>query len=108
MHLFARAKRQKPTLLISSAVLLVVVLLVVYMLFGMGGQFARWQTVQLEGALKQACVTCFAVEGRYPANVAYIEEHYGVAVDWDKYIVSFDAFADNVMPTIKVIPLEVR
>lgn len=61
---------------------------------------------QLEDALRRACVACYAAEGIYPPNVAYLEEHYGLQVDEERYTVQYDIFAENLMPDITVLELE--
>lgn len=58
---------------------------------------------QLEGAIRRACVTCYATEGVYPPTLAYLEEHYGIQVDAGRYTVFYDAFAENLMPDITVL-----
>jgi len=57
----------------------------------------------LEDSIRNAVVMSYAVEGRYPDTVAYIEDRYGVFIDRDKYIVHYMVFASNLMPEIKVI-----
>ena len=37
-------------------------------------------------------------------NSGAFEEHYGVVVNDDDYVVSYESFADNVMPTVVVTP----
>ena len=59
-----------------------------------------------EHAIRRASVQCYAIEGRYPPSVEYLEEHYGIVVDSDKYAVFYDGFASNLMPDITVIPLD--
>lgn len=61
---------------------------------------------QLEQALRQAAVACYASEGIYPPNVDYLREHYGVQVDSETYIVHYEIFADNLMPAITVLETE--
>jgi len=57
----------------------------------------------LEKAIKRAAVQCYAIEGFYPSDVAYLEDHYGVIIDSSKYIVDYKCFSSNNVPTIKVI-----
>ena len=59
----------------------------------------------LENSIRRAVVMSYAIEGKYPQSVAYIEEHYGVHVDYDKYIVHYDIFGSNIMPYILVIEI---
>ncbi|MDD6050428.1 MAG: hypothetical protein PUC00_04030 [Clostridiales bacterium] len=60
------------------------------------------QTALICDAVKNALVTCYAVEGSYPPDVEYLKAHYGLAYDAERYIVTFDAFASNVMPDVRV------
>ncbi len=54
-------------------------------------------------AINRAAVSCYAIEGRYPPDISYLEEHYGVTYDHDRYIVSYEAFASNIRPVIQVL-----
>lgn len=58
---------------------------------------------QLEEALRRGCVACYAAEGIYPQDLEYLEEHYGVQVDGDRYVVHYEIFAQNLMPDITVL-----
>lgn len=58
---------------------------------------------QLENALRKGCAECYAVEGAYPPNLEYLEEHYGIQVDEIKYTVYYSMFAWNLMPDITVL-----
>ncbi|MCL1835122.1 MAG: hypothetical protein FWG48_03080 [Oscillospiraceae bacterium] len=59
----------------------------------------------LEDSLMRATVKCYAVEGRYPESVAYIENNYGVHIDKAKYAVHYEIFASNLFPEITVVEL---
>lgn len=61
---------------------------------------------RLEDAVRRAAVTCYACEGVYPPTLAYLQEHYGVQVDEDRYTVFYEAFAENLMPEITVLENE--
>lgn len=58
---------------------------------------------QLEEVLRKGCAACYAVEGAYPPDLEYLQEHYGVRVDDGKYTVHYNAFASNLMPDITVL-----
>ena len=38
-------------------------------------------------------------------SVDYLEEHYGIVIDRDRYHVFYDGWASNVMPDITVLPV---
>ena len=60
---------------------------------------------QLEEALRRAAVSCYAAEGRYPPEVAYMQQYYGVQIDESRYVVHYRIFAENLMPEITVTGL---
>ena len=61
------------------------------------------ETQLVEDAVKNAVLTCYAVEGTYPETLEYLREHYKLAYNTDKFVVEYDAFASNLMPTINVL-----
>ena len=58
---------------------------------------------QLEAALHRAAVACYACEGIYPPSLDYLKKHYGIQVDDSRYLVIYEAFAENLMPDITVL-----
>lgn len=60
---------------------------------------------QLEEALRRAAVSCYADQGIYPPSLDYLLAHSGVQVDFDRYAVFYDVFAENLMPDITVVEL---
>ena len=56
-----------------------------------------------EQAVRQACVSCYALEGAYPATYDDLKEQSGIAIDEVKYAVFYEIFASNIMPEITVV-----
>ena len=56
-----------------------------------------------EQAVRQAAVSCYALEGAYPASYEDLKARSGLAVDEEKYVVFYEIFASNIMPEITVI-----
>ncbi|MDF2887023.1 MAG: hypothetical protein K0R23_1408 [Lacrimispora sp.] len=56
----------------------------------------------LRDAIRRASVQCYAIEGRYPPSVEYLEENYGIKIDKERYDVFYSGFASNFMPDITV------
>lgn len=61
---------------------------------------------QLEDSLRRSAVACYAAEGIYPPDLAYLEDHYGIQIDRTRYAVFYEIFAENLMPSITVVELE--
>lgn len=57
----------------------------------------------LEDALRRTAVACYASEGFYPPDVAYMVRHYGLQFDGDRYTIRYEVFASNLMPDITVL-----
>lgn len=85
-----------------ASFLLVLVLLLVG-LSVLSSRSAAELSASLKATVLRATLTCYAVEGRYPKNEAYLEDHYGLTYDHSRFIVSLDAFADNRLPDIFVL-----
>ena len=60
------------------------------------------ETDIVRDAVKNAALTCYAVEGAYPDSVDYLREHYRLAYEEDRYLITYDAFASNMIPDIWV------
>lgn len=88
------------TLVLVAAI---VVVLVAGWAFAFGGQSRQDQGVQaIREAVERAANECVAVEGGYAPSLDYLEVHYGLRVNRVNYVVQYEAFADNVPPTIVV------
>lgn len=60
----------------------------------------------VQNSITRACVQCYAIEGRYPPDIGYLEEYYGIQADRERYYVFYDGFASNLMPDIVVLPAD--
>lgn len=58
---------------------------------------------QLETTLRRTAASCYALEGFYPPDVAYMQEHYGLHFDEEHYIIRYDLSVSNWMPDITVL-----
>lgn len=102
MHLYEKSHPKNRGLLFAGIVFLLLALLFVLSFVTASRQSAARETEVLDGALRRAVVTCYAVEGKYPPSLDYICRNYGVSVDETRYSVYYDVFAANVMPTLRV------
>jgi hypothetical protein len=101
-----RRTKRWPTLL-RWALLCVCALGAVLLFTGVLGNLDRGQSQegrrQLEESLRRAAVACYAAEGSYPQDEGYLEEHYGIQIDRERYTVHYEIFAENLMPNITVL-----
>ena len=93
--------------LVKSIIIIVVPLLAAVLLVLASEKLGRGQEgeslKQLENSVRKAVMTCYATEGVYPPGVDYLEDHYGIQIDHDRFNVFYEIFGDNVMPQITVM-----
>ena len=88
-----------------TAVLAVAIVILVLgtMLFSFLDLDMNRQAIEsLRNNVTEACVQCYAIEGTYPADVSYLETHYGIRYDAAKYAVSLHAGSVNELPAVEV------
>ena len=54
-------------------------------------------------AVRRSALQCYAVEGVYPPNLQYLKDNYGLQVNTQDYYISYEAFASNLPPIVKVV-----
>ena len=59
----------------------------------------------LEDSIRRAAVMSYAIEGRFPESLGYLEETFGIHIDRTRYVVHYRVFATNVLPEIAVFLL---
>ena len=99
-------KSRQRSFLRALAVTLVVFALIfsgaVMLLDYIGNRSDEAQTDLVRDAVKNALLTCYAVEGTYPDSIDYLVENYGLAYDEDRFLITYDAFASNIFPDVRV------
>ena len=53
-------------------------------------------------AVREAVITCYAVEGAYPDDIEYLRKNYHLSYNNDRYLVTIESFASNHLPDIYV------
>lgn len=107
LHIEAKKRKTSlPGYLLSFLLLAAVLFLFLFCIRAMAGRTEEDRLHALTDAVKRASVQCYAIEGRYPPSVEYLEEHYGIAIDRNRYNVFYDGWASNVMPDITILPTD--
>lgn len=60
--------------------------------------------VALRDSILNAAKQCCAIEGSYPKSLKHLEDSYGLTINDNDYVVSYEYFAGNVMPSVVVTP----
>ena len=100
-----RIKEKKKTFLSLAFTLLV------FLLAGLGlGRVSEdtkaQQKQNLEDAVRRNVVQCYIVEGAYPESLAYLEDHYPLLYDHDRFRIDYQPIGENMMPEITIVEKE--
>lgn len=68
------------------------------------GALREQGAASVRDAVLRAAAQCCAVEGSYPHTLRHLEQHYGLTVNHDDYVVIYEAYASNVTPSVVVTP----
>ncbi len=100
-----KRKSRAPWVLLLALVLLV---LGIYLATGPAAQrdVNAESAAALKAAVERGALQCYVVEGVYPPDLDYLEAHYGLQVNHEDFYVTYDVFASNVLPDIRVTPRE--
>ena len=85
--------------LVAIAAMLVLMVLLIGRIDRVQG---REETQTVSDAIKNAALTCYAVEGAYPDSIDYLRDNYQLAYNEDQYFITYEAFASNHIPDIWV------
>lgn len=95
-------RRLRPVLVALCA--MVVAVAIVVSLMAAQASTADQGAESVRQAVLSAAMQCCAVEGSYPSTIEHLEEHYGLAVNHSDYVILYEAFASNVVPSVTVVP----
>ena len=82
-----------------------VVAIVAVLFFGISAAQASARdqaAMSLRESVLNAAKQCCALEGSYPSTLEHLEKNYGLTINHDDYVVSYEWFADNVLPSVVV------
>lgn len=61
---------------------------------------------RLYEAIKNTAVHAYAIEGQYPISLDYMESHYGLRYDKERFFVDYQVIANNILPDIFIVDNE--
>ena len=94
-------KKRGPGKWIALA-LLVLLVAAALIVWKPGRDLSDESAAAIREAIRRSALQCYAVEGIYPPNLQYLEDNYGLQVNTKDFYVTYDAFASNLPPTVRV------
>lgn len=104
MYLFSVKKEKKSITSYFPAILLIFVLVVFSAFASSITQTNATQEKEiLEKAIDRSITQCYALEGVYPDNLAYLEQEYGLTYNKEHFFVDYQYIGSNLRPDITII-----
>lgn len=98
-----RQQKRRTAGRIAAAIIIAAALVVVVIVAYFAQIHAREQAVvSVRESVLNAAKQCCAVEGSYPSSLEHLEQDYGLTINHNDYVVSYEWFADNVLPSVVV------
>ena len=102
------AKKKNSSITAYLPVLLLVLALGVFVAFS--DSFAEtniaYEKDLLQKALDRSITQCYALEGTYPNDLEYLEEHYGLTYNKEHFFVDYQYIGGNLRPDVTIIEKE--
>jgi len=90
-------------LILCSAILLCLLMIGIAVIPSLKTDLETKRMETMKQVVLDAAAQCYAVEGVYPESLEYLEEHYGILLNKDKYIVSYECGIANQPPEVRIL-----
>lgn len=101
-----KKRKRWPAVILTAAGVTAIICLLRFLLPMSGEDMKEESAKAMREAVERCAVQCYVVEGAYPPSLSYLEENYGLQINREEFYVSYDIFASNVPPAVKVISRE--
>lgn len=101
----AKQRSRARTLRLVALALVLVLVAGGWFAAGIVGQSLREQgAVSVRDAILNSAKQCCAIEGSYPSSLEHLVKDYGLRINTSDYVITYEVFAENIMPSVVVIP----
>ena len=103
MHLYPVKRGSAIRRFLPLTIIIVLAALLFYGLAQISSTSEDEQKAAVERAIQKSLVNCYAIEGAYPSSLSYLEEHYGLVIDHDTYVIDYQTIGSNLRPAVLVV-----
>ena len=102
---YKEASRRRRSRIVVAVVCLVLCAVLV-LVYTASTDISRHQAAEsVRESVIASAQQCAAIEGSYPSSLSQLEEHYGLIINHNDYMVVYEWLADNVPPGVRVVAL---
>lgn len=99
---YEQIKRRRAKRLATAIIVVALAVLVAFAAISAQASAREQAAMSVRESVLNAAKQCCAVEGSYPSTLEHLEKNYGLVINRDDYVVSYEWFADNVLPSVVV------
>ena len=88
---------------ISLIITIILFIVLIFQIQNIALLTKKQQQINLEKALSRDIIECYALEGYYPPDLNYIEEHYGLSYNKSEFFIDYQIEGENIKPTFTII-----
>lgn len=103
MEPFTSKNKTKKATVISIVVFVLVFAAFIYLVGNTKSRSADSTKETIEKTVEHCISQCYAIEGRYPMSLQYMEDNYGLIYDKSTYFIDYRAEGSNLRPTAIVL-----
>ncbi len=100
----AELGRRRKKHLIAAFVVALVCLVIGFGYFTVRANAREQGAKALRDSILASARQCCAIEGSYPSTLEHLEQNYGLTINHNDYVISYECFAGNVVPSVVVTP----
>ena len=99
---YEQQKRNRRRMIARIVFAIALLVAIAFLAIGLQAQAREQAALTVRESVLNAAKQCCAVEGSYPSTIEHLEKNYGLVVNRNDYVVSYEWFADNVLPSVVV------
>ena len=99
---YEQIKRRRAQRLATAIIVIALAVLAVFAAITAQASAREQAAMSVRESVLNAAKQCCAVEGSYPSTLEHLEKNYGLVINRNDYVVSYEWFADNVLPSVVV------
>lgn len=99
---FEQRKRRRRLNVIAVVVIVAVIVTVLIGINAANASLREQSTLSVRNSVIEASKQCCAIEGSYPSSLEHLEQYYGLVINHDDYVVSYEWLGDNILPSVVV------
>ena len=101
---FSRVRKKRKDGILMPILLFAAFMLLFYIaILSVSSGTTKRQMEALENAVTRYITECYAEEGFYPEDIYYLEEHYGLRYNSDRFYVDYRISGANIRPEFTVV-----